>query len=268
MEEDLISPVNLSPDGYAVDDLENSKGVDALAHKVETSDAEISEVQDHPVSTTSSADGGGASAPSLAEVIRGQSQTGPVVLLWTQFALRGDVWARVLHKMVRNPVLWGIAVGFALSLSTIGPTYLFPGSPDRVPGLDWIWGTLGWLGDIVSPLSLFTMGLWMSDQGKRLFRVPLSIAALSMTNKLLLVPIVMVGLAKAFDLNDEASRAAVLIACLPISMASFSLASNYKIGEAFLSENVALGTALMLPTVIAWNVVMDHLKLFPLPSDG
>lgn len=187
----------------------------------------------------------------------------PPLVMWIRFACRRDVWSRVLGKVVQNPVIWGIVIGFVLSLSTAGPKYLLPTSPVRVPSLDWIGGTLGWFGDIVSPLSLFTMGVWMSDQGKRLFRVPISVATICMVNKLILVPLVMVGLAKAFSLNDEAGRAAVLMACLPISMASFSLASNYKIGEALLSENVALGTALMLPTVIAWNVVMDHIKLFP-----
>jgi predicted permease len=76
----------------------------------------------------------------------------------------------------------------------------------------------------------------------------------------------MVGLAKAVNLNDEAGRAAVLIASLPISMASFSLASRYKIGEAVLSENVALGTALILPTVLLWNLVMDAVDLFPIAT--
>jgi len=65
-------------------------------------------------------------------------------------------------------------------------------------------------------------------------------------------------------LNNEAGRAAVLIAALPISMASFSLANKYQVGEAILSENVALGTALVLPTIIVWNLVMDAFDLFPI----
>ena len=83
-----------------------------------------------------------------------------------------------------------------------------------------------------------------------------------MISKLVIVPVLMIGLAKAMTLSNEAGRAAVLIAALPISMASFSLASHYKIGEALLSENVALGTILMLPTIILWNVFMDEVGLF------
>jgi len=83
-----------------------------------------------------------------------------------------------------------------------------------------------------------------------------------MVSKLILVPLLMVGLAKACKLSDEAGRAAVLIAALPISMASFSLGSHYGVGEALLAENVALGTALMLPTIICWNIVLDATGLF------
>ena len=108
------------------------------------------------------------------------------------------------------------------------------------------------------------MGVWMHNQGKDLFQIPWYTAATSMLSKLVIVPMVMIGLAKAMHLGNEAGRAAVLIAALPISMASFSLATNYKIGQALLSESIALGTALMLPTIIVWNIVLDELGLFPI----
>jgi len=77
-----------------------------------------------------------------------------------------------------------------------------------------------------------------------------------------LVPLLMVGLAKLLSLESEVGRAAVLIASLPISLASFSLGHQYRIGEAVLAANVAVGTLLMLPTVLIWNIVMDSLNLF------
>jgi hypothetical protein len=186
------------------------------------------------------------------------------LMMWTQFARRGDVWRRILTRIFHNPVLWGIAVGFMLSLSTVGPRFLKPSSDEFVPGLGWIFRTCEWLGACASPVSLFAMGVWMQDQGKKLFQLPLYYALLFMLSKLFLVPFMMVGLAKALDLHDEAGRAAVLIAALPISMASFSLAGHYKIGHATLSANVVLGTALMLPTILIWDIVMDELDLFPI----
>ena len=104
----------------------------------------------------------------------------------------------------------------------------------------------------------------MATQREKLFQIPLSVAALCMVSKLVLVPLAMVGLASTFQLDDEAGRAAILIATLPISLATFSLAHRYKIGEALLAENVTLGTALLLPTVIIWNMVLDSLGLFPI----
>jgi predicted permease len=202
-----------------------------------------------------------------AESLKDEGREVVVTLsLWLEFARSGEIWKKILRQALSNPVLWGITAGFALSLSTLGPRFLNPKSEDFVPGLGWFVITTGWLGDCVSPVSLFAMGVWMqAQQGKnKLFSIPLLSAVLFMLSKLILVPLLMFGLAKAVNLNDEAGRAAVLIASLPISMASFSLASRYKIGESVLAANVALGTALVLPTVIIWNLVMDALDIFPI----
>jgi predicted permease len=211
----------------------------------------------------------GKSAPKEVEEITVKTADEVVVplMMWTQFARRGDVWRRILIRIVKNPVLWGIAVGFFLSLSTLGPRFLKPSSDEFVPGLGWIFRTCEWFGACVSPVSLFAMGVWMEDEGKKLFQIPLHSAFLFMFSKLFVVPLIMVGLAKALGLNDEAGRAAVLIAALPISMASFSLAGHYKIGHATLSANVVLGTALMLPTILIWDIVMDKLDIFPIIVD-
>lgn len=186
------------------------------------------------------------------------------ILTGEKYVNRRDVWIGILHRLVRNPVLWGIFWGFVLSLSTAGK-YLNPTNPDYIEGLGWIFAILAWLGDTVSPLSLFTMGIWMHAQGIHhlLFPIPPPMLALYMLSKLVLVPLLMVGLAKMLSLQNEVGRAAVLIATLPISLASFSLGHQYCIGEAVLAANVAMGTLLMLPTVLVWNVAMDNLNLFP-----
>jgi predicted permease len=106
----------------------------------------------------------------------------------------------------------------------------------------------------------------MQNQGRQLFSVPWFDAILSIFSKLVIVPLLMVALAKAFKLSDEAGRAAVLIAALPISMAAFSLGAHYALGEAILSENIALGTILMLPTILVWSLILDKLSLFPISS--
>lgn len=178
----------------------------------------------------------------------------------------GSMWRKIGLRILRNPVLWGIFCGFVLSLTTAGK-YLRCPSDTCIEGLSWISLTLTWLGQAVSPVSLFAMGLWMHGQGKqKLFSVGLLKLSMFMISKLIFVPLIMVGLANAINLNDEQGRAAVLIATLPISLASFSLGRQYQIGESDLAANVACGTLLMLPTVLVWNILLDKAGLYPIAA--
>ena len=54
-----------------------------------------------------------------------------------------------------------------------------------------------------------------------------------------------------------------MIATLPIPMVSFSLGNTYKIGEEILASNVAVGTLLMLPTVMIFNLELGHGRDWP-----
>lgn len=83
--------------------------------------------------------------------------------------------------------------------------------------------------------------------------------------KLVLCPLLMVGLAKALDLDDATARAAVLVATIPISLASFTLAETFGVGESLLTKLVILGTVLMLPTAVLWLEALDNTGTFLLP---
>jgi len=173
-------------------------------------------------------------------------------------------WLDIAKQLARNPVLIALIIGFIISLSTAGQ-YLRCPSPTCIPGLEWVGATLGWLGDCVSPISLFAMGVWMHSV-KKLVKLPKLKICLFMLSKLIVIPLIMVVLANLMKFDDEAGRAAVLIASLPISMASFSLAHQYKIGEIDLATNVTVGTVLMLPAVIVWNSVLDAVGLYPIST--
>lgn len=174
-----------------------------------------------------------------------------------------DVWTKVLSRVARNPVIWGIVGGFIISLSTLGEKYLRASSDENVDELGFFEATLKWFGDTVSPVSLFAMGVWMHHQGRSgLFAVTPTRIGLYMFAKLVATPFVMIGLAKMLELDNRAGRAAVLIATLPISLASFSLGEEYNIGRAELAANVALGTLLLLPTTLVWVAAMDDAELY------
>ena len=195
-----------------------------------------------------------------------EASPAPVHSYKTVFA-QIQIWAKVGKALQHNPVLWAIAIGFVLSLTKVGPKYFNPNSPKYVTGLGWAWDLFGWLGDCVSPVSLVAMGSWMQRQERILLISPAQ-AMLCMFLKLILVPLLMVGLALMVDLEGNNGRAAVLIAALPISLASFSLAAQYEIGEHLLSTNVMLGTLLLLPTILVWNLVLDAVDLFPITKVG
>ena len=174
-------------------------------------------------------------------------------------------WLDIFKRLYTNPILIALFVGFVLSLSTAGKFLRCP-SDTCIAGLEWIGDTLGWLGECVTPLSLLAMGSWMRTQHFQSSSQRISVLKLCffMVFKLIAIPLLMVGLAHTMRLNDEAGRAAILIASLPISMASFSLGHQYNVGEKDLSANVTAGTVLMLPTIIVWNLVLDAVSLYPL----
>lgn len=120
--------------------------------------------------------------------------------LWRSLATNMDLWKDILFRVGTNPVIWGILWGFLISLSTFGSRFLLPTSNDYLSWLQFFVDTLSWFGDCVSPISLFSMGIWMQEQGRNIFSIGYMQISLFMLSKLVLVPLITVGLAKAFQL--------------------------------------------------------------------
>ena len=113
----------------------------------------------------------------------------------------------IICQLCYNPVIWGIICGFIISLSTLGQRFLKPymidgktRNEDYIEGLQFIVDTLNWFGNCVSPLSLFSMGIWMQNKGRRIISISLSELVISMFMKLIVIPFLMIGLAKALKL--------------------------------------------------------------------
>jgi hypothetical protein len=86
-------------------------------------------------------------------------------------------------------------------------------------GLAWIDLTLEWFDQTVTPVSLFAMGVWMGlpSSVHKLLSLPLERLLICMFSKLVIVPVVMIIVARGLGLDNRAGRAAVLISSLPIS---------------------------------------------------
>ncbi len=178
-------------------------------------------------------------------------------------------------KMLRNPILWSILIGFILSITTLGPRYLSPGNPPLQPNCDYAVGagfinlTLRYFAACTEPIALLAVGMFLYAKNPIACGILPSIAY--MVVKLILVPGLMVGCAFAVGLSGAEGRAAVLLASLPVSPTSYTMSDKYGVGRDISESNVFWGNLLVLPTTIAWNAFMDSIGLFefaPPPGFG
>jgi predicted permease len=173
-------------------------------------------------------------------------------------------------KLIRNPILWAILIGFILSITTLGPRYLSPGNPPLNPNCDYAVGagfinlTLRYFAACTEPIALLAVGMFLYSKNPIACGILPSIAY--MIVKLILVPGLMVGCAFAVGLSGAEGRAAVLLASLPVSPTSYTVSDKYGIGREIAESNVFWGNLLVLPTTIAWNAFMDAIGLFPFES--
>lgn len=176
-------------------------------------------------------------------------------------------------KLLRNPILWAIVIGFILSITTLGPRYLSPGNPPLRPNCDYAVGagfinlTLRYFAACTEPIALLAVGMFLYAKNPIACGLLPSIAY--MIIKLIVVPGLMVGCAFAVGLSGAEGRAAVLLASLPVSPTSYTMSDKYGVGRAVAESNVFWGNLLVLPTTIAWNAFMDSIGLFefaPPPS--
>ena len=169
-------------------------------------------------------------------------------------------------KLLKNPILHAIWIGFVLSITTLGPRYLSPGNPPMAPNCDYAVGagfiqlTLRLFAACVEPIALLAVGMFLYAKNPLVCGIVPSIAY--MVVKLVLVPGLMVGCAFAVGLSGAEGRAAVLLASLPVSPTAYTVSDKYSTGRDVAESNVFLGNLLVLPTTIAWNAFMDAIGLF------
>ena len=71
------------------------------------------------------------------------------------------------------------------------------------------------------------MGVWITSRQHLVSEISIIFQVItSIGVEMILMPIIMTGIMKTFSLDNEAARAVVLIVCLSISMANFSLGSR------------------------------------------
>lgn len=185
---------------------------------------------------------------------------------WYQKRLTKAEMKRVAWHLTKAPLMWAVVAGVLLSVTTLGPRYLFPGFPydpncDYEEYTGFIYLFFSSLAKCLEPVALFSVGIVLSKNN------PLTCGVWNiagyMAVKVVLVPLLMVGCATAFNLNDIEGRAAVLIALLPVSPPAFALTGHYGTGLAEAVSTILVGKIIVLPTILAWQAIMDAVQLFP-----
>jgi len=143
-------------------------------------------------------------------------------------------------EIMRNPLILSTGGGIAFSLAGISLPVL----------LD---ATLGVLAQASLPMGLIAVGAGLRSQGLHRHRGTLWYGV---TVKLLVLPAIAWGLAKAFGLSGMYFNVAVLLAALPISTLAYVLAKRMGGDGDTVAAQVMLSTLLAALTLPLWLLLM------------
>lgn len=143
-------------------------------------------------------------------------------------------------EILRNPLILSTAGGIAFSLAGIS----LPALLDT---------TLGVLAQASLPMGLIAVGAGLRSQGLHSHRGTLWYGV---TVKLLVLPAIAWGLAKAFGLSGMYFNVAVLLAALPISTLAYVLAKRMGGDGDTVAAQVMLSTLLAALTLPLWLLLM------------
>lgn len=144
-------------------------------------------------------------------------------------------------KLVRNPLLIGIAAGLAFRLAGLELPALGVRFVDALAG-------------IAGPLALFSIGLSMRRYGiSGNVRAGMALAGL----KLLVMPAVTLALALLFGLSPLAAQVAVITASLPTGVNAYLIAVQFGTGHAISTNAMMIATSSAVLTASFWLFVLQ-----------
>jgi predicted permease len=140
----------------------------------------------------------------------------------------------MLLRVAKFPPLWALVLGFSV----------MPAQPPS-----WIAGGLQRLSDALLPLAMLTIGLSVR---LTLPREELKPLAAGLLLKLVLMPLLAVGLARLLGLDGEMARATVLEAAMPSMVTAGALAIAHNLAPRLAAAMVGYGLLLSLLTLPLW----------------
>lgn len=143
---------------------------------------------------------------------------------------------RILVQTVRNPMLWGAALGVIVALSGI-----------QLPEI--VLAPIELIAGAAVPVLLISYGMSLHGQRVLATRGRRADVLLATTLKLLLMPVLAWLWAVAFSLSPEQTRIVVVLAALPTAQNAFLFAQRYRIGEIIARDTILLTTIGCLPVL-------------------
>lgn len=145
------------------------------------------------------------------------------------------------RQVVVNPVVISTLLG--LSWSMLGRS--LPSSVAAYADL---------LGEALTPCALFSIGLGLSFDGLReTFRGSVLLSIL----KLVVMPLVVLGLSLAFGLGPFRTIAAVVCAAVPTAKTAFVLASTYRVEATVVGSTISMTTLMSVVTLLGWLYLLS-----------
>jgi malonate transporter and related proteins len=164
----------------------------------------------------------------------------PVMILLLETGRRDRVGGFTVSSLARqiafNPVMISTGLGLLWSMTGLAvPTSLAT------------YASI--FGDALTPCALFSIGLGLSFDGLR-DNGGVSIAITAF--KLVIMPLVVLGLCVALHLDSFRTLAAVVCAAVPTAKTAYVLAGTYQVEEAMVASTVSMTTLLSVVTLLGW----------------
>jgi len=148
----------------------------------------------------------------------------------------------VVFNIIKNPIIWAIALGLPLGLLHI-----------KLPGI--ITMTFDYLSRLAMPLALISIGGSLTFTGL-VKRKGLWMAAAAI--KLLVIPLLVWIGAVIFNITGDARSALIVAAACPTAVSSFAMAQAMGADSELSGEIVSATTLLSVITITFWIVLLMH----------
>jgi predicted permease len=149
--------------------------------------------------------------------------------------------ATIAKSLVGNPIIIGLAAGALWRVSGIP----FVGLPADL---------ISRLADVASTLALFAMGMSLRRYG---IRGNIRAGVLLTVLKLLVMPALVLLLARAIALPSVAAKVVVIAAACPTGVTPFLVAGRFRTGEGLASNAITISTVLAVASIAFWLHVVD-----------